>query len=106
MTPDIRPPENCVVVDASELASNKHTFELWQLLRPHGLCMLCVEYDPANFNNENLRCLERPCAIRTGCDSPMENKTHSVLFLSASKFAELRLEYGLRASEYHKPTAP
>ena len=106
MTPDIRPPENCVVVDAEALSRIHSEAKLVRALEPHGLCTLCVEYDPANFQNETLRCLERPCAIRTGCDSPMENKTHSVLFLSASKFAELRLEYGLRASEYHKPTTP
>ena len=106
MAPDIRPPKNCVVVDSDALSMIHSEARLLRVLEPHGLCTLCVEYDPANFQDDTLLCVERPCAIRTGCESTLENSTHSVVFLRPSKFAEFRLEHGLSASEYHKPTTP
>ena len=101
MTPDIRPPANSIIVDAADL-SRVISDSMVDSLSPHGLCMLCVEYDPRNFRNDTTLCIERPCAVRTGCDSPMSNKTHSVLFLSPHKFVEFKLEYDLKVSEHHK----
>ena len=101
MAPDIRPPANSIIVDAADL-SRVISDSMVDSLSPHGLCMLCVEYDPRNFRNDTTLCIERPCAVRTGCDSPMSNKTHSVLFLSPHKFVEFKLEYDLKVSEHHK----
>lgn len=100
MTPDIRPPANSITVDAADL-SRVISMPLSKSLTPHGLCMLCVEYDPRNFRDE-LLCIELPCAVRTGCESPPPNETHSVLFLPPPTFAEFRLEYGLKVSKHHK----
>lgn len=100
MAPDIRPPADSIIVNAVDLSWAIST-SLLRSLSPHGLCMLCVEYDPRNFRDDML-CIEMPCAVRTGCDSPMSNKTHSVLFLSPHKFAELRFEYDLKVSKHHK----
>ncbi len=101
MTPDIRPPANSIIVDAADL-SRVISMPLSKSLTPHGLCMLCVEYDPRNFRGDTTLCTERPCAVRTGCESPPPNETHSVLFLSPHKFVEFRLEYDLKVSEHHK----
>ena len=100
MAPDIRPPANSIIVDAADL-SRVISMPLPKSLNPHGLCMLCVEYDPRNFRDE-LLCTELPCAVRTGCHSQPPNDTHSVFFLSPSTFAEFRLEYDLKVSKHHK----
>ena len=101
MTPDIRPPANSITVDAADL-SRVISDSLVDSLSPHGLCMLCVEYDPRNFRDDTWLCIERSCAVRTGCDSQPPNDTHSVFFLSPSTFAEFRLEYDLKVSKHHK----
>ena len=101
MTPDIRPPANSIIVDAADL-SQVISDSLVDSLSPHGLCMLCVEYDPRNFRDDTWLCIERSCAVRTGCDSQPPNDTHSVFFLSPSTFAEFRLEYDLKVSKHHK----
>jgi len=101
MTPDIRPPANSITVDAADL-SQVISDSLVDSLSPHGLCMLCVEYDPRNFRDDTGLCIERSCAVRTGCVSQPPNDTHSVFFLSPSTFAEFRLEYDLKVSKHHK----